>query len=106
MTWLEMIRRYEEINGDPFAPFPASMDYTTQVEEVKCYGCDAAGSRRWPNWELEMRHDPDCAWMSYRAMLAESEGAATPVGIPHATSDRSQQSVPPGPRQTNEPSIS
>ena len=66
---LEMIRAFEEWNEDPFAPYSASTDLTNQVTEHRCYGCKAVGESRWPEWKLQITHEPNCKWQAWRRVL-------------------------------------
>jgi hypothetical protein len=66
---LEMIHAFEEVNEDPFAPYRASTDLTRQVTEHRCWGCNAVGESRWPEWKLQITHKPDCKWQAWRRVL-------------------------------------
>jgi len=62
----KMISEYVEVHGDPFDPWVSMTDYSTQEREWKCHGCHAIGSSKWPEWKLEIEHDPACGWLAFR----------------------------------------
>jgi len=62
----KMICEYVEIHGDPFAPWESSTNLSTQEKAWKCNGCAAGGVSKWPDWKLELKHEPGCAWLAWK----------------------------------------
>lgn len=73
LTWLTMVRLHREIHGDPYRPWESMTDYKRQATEVKCFGCDAVGESRWPEWEQKIEHKPGCAWLAWKELLDGNE---------------------------------
>ena len=69
---VKMICHAVNIHGDPFEPWESMTDYGRQEKEWKCHGCQAIGLSKWPEWKLEMAHEPDCAWVAWRDALGQA----------------------------------
>ena len=63
-----MVRDYIEVHGDPFEPWESVGGATEK--EIRCHGCKAIGASKWPEWKIQIDHEPDCAWLAFRAAIS------------------------------------
>jgi len=57
---------YNLVEAEPHETFT---DLGNQVSELECEGCAAKGQKRWPGWEKEFEHEPNCRYLKFLATL-------------------------------------